>query len=1155
MACAPSAREGCVREGSGGDRELEAEVLELLSFSGKTEVGPLDREAAVGMVSAEADVVAAGLTAGMRVGHYHIERPLGEGGMGVVYVARQERPRRTVALKLIRPGFATSSLLRRFENEAELLGRLQHPGIAQIYEAGTADTGFGPQPYFAMELVDGPPLMEFCRGKPARVKVELVMKVCRAVEHAHQRGVIHRDLKPANILVDGTGQPKVLDFGVSRATAREPSASLMETRVGQLVGTLPYMSPEQVHGDPTDIDTRADVYSLGVILFQLLTGRLPHALESLSLPEAARLITEGAAERLSHRDSSYRGDLDTMVSRAMSKNRQRRYQSASELADELERFLSGRPIEARKDSTLYVVGKQLRRHWALAAGSGLALATLAVFAVLAARQATVNRKLADVNGLLATQNALARDKITSSMERLAASLEETRRARENAELQLSNSNLERARLLADGGESEESLRLFWGEFFRRPRSAQTRLALWGFYAQSSLAAIDNGLRVDTPLAAAFPDGDRAVLPGPNIGGELHLQIYDARALRPVTIMPVGVRRCTEVVVSADGTRIAAGTYTGEVLAFESSGSRISTAEPMLVGSPIISLAVSRDGKTVVACGQQRALAAFEIPSGKRLATLDLTRTAGEAVYGSLAFTDSGRLIGTSWKGMVTEFDHITLNVLRSEEICEDRVDAMTLSPDGVTMACTTYHGELIVLSVDSFKPLRRWTVGRCAPRGLQFLDEGARLLTCGASVRLWTSSGDLERTIGSNADLNCAIAYMKGPRRFLSIGSSATMRALDRDTRHAVSSLRIAGQGALTVSSSPDGRVACFVPFSGRPTLVDVAKGTALGRAPTELGGAYESVFGPGDVVYFAAETPHLGVFHLSTGDLSIETALGDAFPYSIAISPEGTLLAVGDQGGFVHLIDAQTRRKLRSVKVGSYTVRAVRFVPGAGARPGSGETPKQFRLLALETEAVEIDVETGVVAPGPIQGRGYSNIAVSRDGAWLAGVTSRGVDVVDLRNPRGMAQRVGTGAAAVSSCVFTPNCAAILTGHLDGSVRGWDLASGSLALTLRDGSDRVTGMTISPDGRWLLTAGGAGSGSIRDLAALDRNMEASLPWTRQLLRVFGNEANASQVSAELEAFSLVGAACAIWGCGPTEPGVAPENIWVWGKETLAGRE
>lgn len=201
------------------------------------------------------------------IGGYRIVSQIGIGGMGIVYEAEQENPKRTVALKVIRSGIITRGLLRRFEHEAHVLGRLQHPGIAQIYEAGTADTGRGPQPFFVMEYVRGVSLCEHVTDAKlgTRKRMEMMANICDAVHHAHQKGVVHRDLKPGNILVDAAGQPKILDFGVAQAIDSDTQATTLRTDVGQLIGTLEYMSPEQVAADPDELDTRSDVYALGVM--------------------------------------------------------------------------------------------------------------------------------------------------------------------------------------------------------------------------------------------------------------------------------------------------------------------------------------------------------------------------------------------------------------------------------------------------------------------------------------------------------------------------------------------------------------------------------------------------------------------------------------------------------------------------------------------------------------------------------------------------------------------------------------------------------------------------------------------------------------------------------------------------------------------------
>jgi non-specific serine/threonine protein kinase/serine/threonine-protein kinase len=199
-----------------------------------------------------------------RIGQYRVLRLLGEGGMGAVYEAEQDQPRRLVALKVIRAGWASPELIRRFEQESQALGRLHHPGIGQIYEAGTAETPFGVQPYFAMELIHGTPLVQYAEEHKLNThqRLELMIAVCEAVEHAHQRGIIHRDLKPGNIIVDETGQPKILDFGLARATDSDAQAT-RQTDMGQILGTLAYMSPEQVLADPLALDMRSDVYALG----------------------------------------------------------------------------------------------------------------------------------------------------------------------------------------------------------------------------------------------------------------------------------------------------------------------------------------------------------------------------------------------------------------------------------------------------------------------------------------------------------------------------------------------------------------------------------------------------------------------------------------------------------------------------------------------------------------------------------------------------------------------------------------------------------------------------------------------------------------------------------------------------------------------------
>jgi tetratricopeptide (TPR) repeat protein len=374
-----------IQQACGEDDSLQREVGSLLAQS---EGDESFLEAPALEVAARSLAMAATVAGGpgasiagafpAAIGRYRIVRVLGEGGMGIVYEAEQEQPRRSVALKVIKPGFATPERLWRFEHESKALGRLQHPGIAQIYEASTADTGFGRQPYFAMELIRGQSLMAYAEAHQLNIRQRLALtaKICDAVQHAHQRGLIHRDLKPGNIVVDETGQPKILDFGVSRVTESEAQAT-RQTDLGQIVGTLAYMSPEQVLADPQEVDTRSDVYSLGVIIYELLSGRLPYDVSRRQLHEAVQTIREEDPTSLSSISRTYRGDIETIVGKALEKDKARRYASAADLAADIQRHLNDEPITARPPSASYQLRKFARRHRALVAGLA------AVFVVLA----------------------------------------------------------------------------------------------------------------------------------------------------------------------------------------------------------------------------------------------------------------------------------------------------------------------------------------------------------------------------------------------------------------------------------------------------------------------------------------------------------------------------------------------------------------------------------------------------------------------------------------------------------------------------------------------------------------------------------------------------------------------------------------------------
>lgn len=443
----PSDRARVVDELCGGDPGLRTEVMDLLA-----ELGADVR----GMVAEASGLLEPGVEAGApvpeRVGPFTIIGLLGEGGMGRVYEAEQESPRRRVAVKVVRPGAISLQSMRRFRFEAEVLGSLKHPGIAQVFQSGsvTDEHGVG-RPYFAMELVRGPSLTGYARSQSLSIRrrLELLAMTCDAVQHAHQRGIIHRDLKPGNILVEegeaAAAQPKILDFGIARVTGGELPAggASMQTGAGQIVGTLAYMAPEALAGDSARVDTRTDIYALGVIGYELLGGVPPIDLDGKSIAEAARLIADVEPRRLGAIDRALRGDLETIIARAMDKDAARRYPSAGELAADLRRHLANQAITARPASAMYQLAKFSRRHRGLVAGLIMATTAIAVgsgVAVWQAVNATRQRDAArlaqsraeglrnflvkDVFGQMSAArlgpNALARDLLVKSVEQMDA---------------------------------------------------------------------------------------------------------------------------------------------------------------------------------------------------------------------------------------------------------------------------------------------------------------------------------------------------------------------------------------------------------------------------------------------------------------------------------------------------------------------------------------------------------------------------------------------------------------------------------------------------------------------------------------------------------------------------------------------------------------
>jgi WD40 repeat protein/serine/threonine protein kinase len=1010
---------------------------------------------------------------GTIIGPYKLLEPIGEGGMGTVWMAQQTEPvKRLVALKLIRVGMDSKQVLARFEAERQALALMDHPNIAKVLDGGTTTAG---RPYFVMDLVKGVPITRYCdeHHLTPRQRLELFLPVCAAVQHAHQKGVIHRDLKPSNVLVapyDGKPVPKVIDFGIAKAAGQTLTEKTLVTGFGALVGTPEYMSPEQAEINQLDIDTRSDIYALGVLLYELLTGTTPFTHQELTqagVLEMLRVIREKEPSKPSTKLSTaeglptlaanrgtepakltklVRGELDWIVMKALEKDRSRRYQTANGLAMDVQRYLNDEPVLACPPSVGYRFGKFARRNkTVLVTGCLAALAGLAVVALLIGSRFTMQLQVA---------------------------LDQTERARRAEQEQREKAEMFQYFhhiALAHAGWQDGSM----ARVMPLLEDCPTGLRHWEWRYLHRLCHTDL-LTVAHELAfgVAFnPDGTR--LASASVDGTV--KIWDATTGRDLLTLKGHAGRARHVAFSPDGATLASSGDDRSVRVWDAATGREIFALP---GKDHFNgVAFSPDGTRLASGCADSSVKVWDAKTGAEVLTL---QGHNDWAHGVVFSPDGTRLASTSGDNTVKVWDATTGRAILTLKGHTGWVLSVAFRPDGTRLASASADNTVKLWDLRTGRETLTCKGHTSDVWCVAFSPDGLRLASCSVdlTVKVWNAAtGQLAMTCKGHTDEIVTVAFSPDGTRLASASADGTIRLWDAILAQEASTLRGHGGEVWNATFNPDGTRLASGGTDGTIRVWDATTSQEVLR----LGGPGSEVrsvaFSPnGKQIASASKGGSVQLWNATTGQHALTFKGHTSEVWGVTFSPDGKRLASACKDGTVRLWDATSGEELHRLKGTTYWISPVAFSPD-GTRLASADEDNTVKLW---------DVATGQEV---LYLRGHIHqvwsVAFSPDGTRLASASSDNtVKIWDLATGR-VIHTVKGHASDVFHVAFSPDGARLASAGRDGTVKLWDVAKGQEAFTLRGHAQSVLSVAFSADGTRLASASRDGTVKLWDARPL----------------------------------------------------------------------